>query len=423
MTRSIGLLTAAVAIGCGEASGSAAEGARDTVVALAPAERDSAGITILEHPAGALERAPRLTVDHAPMVTIAGSADDMEADISPVIPQLLLEDGRLVGFDRQRQVVVIFSADGSDRQEFGRRGAGPGEYSWIESVIRLNDTTLLVHDAKNARASLLDVRTGPGREYSLAKSLGLGAGNPIGIVRQSLLIWGSVFGTDAMRLKTPVGVKGVVLDLADGTARHAFGKQPEERTEARARLGAGAKILLAAKGIDVLTTYPGAFGWQGGFAVTDGNHLRVELHNADGALRSIIAIAQPGEPLTEAIWEVYVSERLQSMRAAGKLGPGPAAIAEMRQRLNAGRRPDTLPVFERMHVTPDGTLWVVDHPVPGRDGWAATAIAMDGRIRGRIVEDMGDAPVAFSDDRVAFRTENELGIATLSVHRLRVPAR
>ncbi len=79
---------------------------------------------------------------------------------------------------------------------------------------------------------------------------------------------------------------------------------------------------------------------------------------------------------------------------------------------------DSLPAYRDVHVTPDGTMWVTDYPVPGDSGWAATAFTTDGRILGRIVSPTGSAPVALGDDRLAFRTEDELGIATITIRRI-----
>ena len=82
---------------------------------------------------------------------------------------------------------------------------------------------------------------------------------------------------------------------------------------------------------------------------------------------------------------------------------------------------DSLPALGRTLVTPNGTLWVVDYEVPGEDGWAATAFDAEGRIIGRIVESEGAPPVAIGDDRMAFRSEDELGIATITVRRIAWP--
>ncbi|MBP7620255.1 MAG: hypothetical protein KA745_04745, partial [Gemmatimonadales bacterium] len=95
--------------------------------------------------------------------------------------------------------------------------------------------------------------------------------------------------------------------------------------------------------------------------------------------------------------------------------------AEMRKNMLANEHADSLPLFERTQVTPNGTLWVVDYPIPGADGWAATAFAKDGRILGRLVEAKGAAPLAFGDDRVVFRTEDDLGIGTFTIRRVNFP--
>ena len=72
-------------------------------------------------------------------------------------------------------------------------------------------------------------------------------------------------------------------------------------------------------------------------------------------------------------------------------------------------------------VTPNQVAWLIDYRHAGHAGWAATAFDREGRILGRIVEATGDPPVAIGNDRMAFRTEDDLGIATITVRRIVMP--
>lgn len=401
---------------------------------LEPAVRDSAGVTILEHGPDAFARAPRIQLDSTPIAVIEGSAEDEAADISTVLPVLFLADGRLVGRDRQRQAVVIFAADGGERTEFGRQGAGPGEYGFIASILRLSDTLLLIQDGRNARLSLLDTRTGPGTEWPLTEPLAAGASNAVGMADGQVLMWGMNFqSTDGPTDISRAGQKGVLFDPSANTARRVFTTGPEEQPDegSNVRITAGGAMAVRAISIRPLQAFPTVFGWGDRFVLADGNTLHFELRDTTGAVTAMLRMAQPRVAVTDAIWEAYISQMIDRMLGVSSsggsgdfsvaLGGGPPDTAALRSRMRGQEHADSLPGYGRLQVTPNGTLWILDYVVPGADGWAATAITPDGRIQGRITAGSGDPPVAFGDDRVAFRTEDDLGIATITVRRIVLP--
>ena len=58
-----------------------------------------------------------------------------------------------------------------------------------------------------------------------------------------------------------------------------------------------------------------------------------------------------------------------------------------------------------------------DVTLAGDTTWAYTAVALDGRILGRLTGS-GRAPVAFGDDRVVLRDEDSDGLVTWRVMRV-----
>lgn len=422
-------LSAVVLVACG---GDGTEGSSRATAPLEPSARDSAGVTILTHGPEAFARAPRIALDTTPVAEIHGSAEDEAADISTINPLLFLSDGRLVGRDRQRQAVVIFDADGGDRQEFGRQGAGPGEYGFISTIIRLSDTLLLVQDGRNARLSLFDPRTGPVLEWPLSEAMGAGGNTVVGRVGDQVLMWGMNFQSGGQRLEmAAAGAKGVLFDPAANAARRVFTTGPDEQPEDGGRvlsIGGGA-VAVRAISIQPLQAFPTVIAWNDRFVLADGNHLQFELRDTSGVVTSLLRFDQPRVAVTDAVWQAYVDEMIARMIGASgggadvtmAMGGGQPDTAEVRRRMLDQEHADSLPAYQRLHVTANSTLWIVDHDVPGRDGWAATAISPDGRLLGRLIGLSGDPPVAFGNDRVAFRSEDDLGIATIAVHRLRMP--
>lgn len=416
-------------LGCG----SGEVGDRDRATApLEPARRDSAGVVIHEHTADALARAPRIAVDSVPVATIEGSVDDAAADISTIIPQLFLADGRLVGRDRQRQVVVVFGADGTTRREFGRQGAGPGEYGFVGAIHASRDGALWVQDAKNSRISFLHPDSGAGAEYPLTEPLAVGMGNVAGAVADRLLVWGLSFPGAAKGAAGVATLKGGLFSPQQNTVRQLFITGPDREPEPAVKVNTGtggAVMLVKAVAIPALQGFPAVFGWNGGLALTDGNRLRFELRDTTGSVTALIRFDWPRVAVSDKIWDAYISERLAVILGVGQGGVdgkvitagGAPDTAAIRAKMRGQEHADSLPAYERIEVTTNGTLWVVDYRVPGEARWGATALAPDGRILGRLTGDSGGAPVAFGDDRVAFRSEDELGIATITVSRLLMP--
>jgi hypothetical protein len=395
---------------------------------IAPVRSDSQGVVVLRHEAGALGRAPRITLDST-IAEIKGSAEDEAADISTIIPTLFLSDGRLVGRDRQRQVIVVFGADGVERQEFGRQGSGPGEYGFLGGIVPTDDGAFLVHDFRNGRLSRFDPSTGPGAEYPLAQPIGVGGSQPIGMVGGKVLMYGMNFqGGDT---PAPPGVKAVLFDPATDQARRVFTTGPEEQEEDAPRIvsGTGGRMMaVRAVSITALEAMPTVFAWDGQYVVTDANRFLFEWRDTTGAVTQRLTVDQPRIPVTDEVWNAFADQMIGQISGTVSsgigvtmmVGGGTPDTAAMRREMLAQPHADSLPAFERTHVTANGTLWVMDYPVPGRDGWGATAFTADGRILGRIVETTGSAPVAFGDDRMAFRSEDDLGIATITVRKFNV---
>lgn len=410
------------------------------VASLEPSKSDSAGVEMLRHEGDPFSRAPKLTLDSAVLAEIKGSADDAAADISTIVPVLFLADGRLVGQDQQRQVLVVFGADGKDRKEFGRPGAGPGEFGAIGNIVPGPGDALWVQDYANARATVVDPATGLGPEHPLGKAMASGGNVLIGATDGKLMLYGLNITSGAeVAASSPSGIKGVLFNPTGDDARRAFTTGPAEKPADAPRVveGTGGMMMIGTPiRVKTFESFPTAFAWGGRFVAADPNHFRMEIRDTSGTLQQVLMVAQTRQPVTEKLLNDNATEMIAQFtgatsgrasamsvgatRAVGGGGAGPDT-AEMRRNMLANEHADSLPLFERTQVTPNGTLWVVDYPIPGADGWAATAFAKDGRILGRLVEPKGTAPLAFGDDRVVFRSEDDLGIGTFTIRRVNFP--
>ena len=125
---------------------------------LEPTVSDSAGVTIYEHPGDALERAPRIMLDSAPMAVFAGDVADPEKDISTVGNGTIraMPNGDLVGFDRAPGQLVFFHTRTGQVTRVGRRGEGPGEWQLAMAITAGPGNTAYVTDPQLRKVHVVD---------------------------------------------------------------------------------------------------------------------------------------------------------------------------------------------------------------------------------------------------------------------------
>lgn len=384
---------------------------------LEPTARDSAGVAIHEHAADALERAPVITVDSVPLVEFAGSVDDVAGDVSSLSQFGFTSTGDLVAFDGDARQIVVLPADGTARRVFGRSGAGPGELGGYGALVVTTGDTMIFSDGQNDRLAIISPTEGVVRELSLAGGGGGGASQLIGRTNGGTYYFqrwsvGGAPGQQSGLLRQPVTVQTWRGGPDPVTDRFVGGELPIWR-EVRA-VGRGISMMIRDAS---LTVQPQMRMWGQHLLTASGTRWSLEQRDSAGTPLRSIRINRPARPLTEAVWSSHVEQTL----ALRLQRDSTIDQATVREQIAAEEHQDSLPVFSRVVVTPNQVAWVEDYRLPGDTGWAATALDLDGRILGRIVEPTGDPPVAFGNDRVAFRTEDEDGIATITVKKVTIP--
>jgi hypothetical protein len=380
----------------------------------APATRDSAGVAVLTYRAGTLELAPGIPIDSIPIAVIEGSIDDPAADVTPLRPWTFLPDGRIVASDFARRRVVTFSADGLQRTEVGRRGAGPKELGTVLNVSWIGGDSLLVPDHPNGRVAIVDVAEGVLDLIPLREVLARGGSFPIAMIDGRLIAAGRYRLAEGSRETAPHLVSA---DFDGGDARVIYrGAAPPPVAATKADL-AGSAARMATP-VDIGTAQ--RFVRLGrGLVAAEATAWRFTLLDADGTVRRQVVVDRPRTAVTDAIWEAHLLLAFEKMVATAER-PQDTVLA--RRQVDAAERPDSLPAWQGLHVTPGGVFWVVEQQVPGTPGWAAVAFDAEGRLFGRVASPTGDPPVLFGDDRALFRTEDELGIASWTVRPLRLPS-
>jgi hypothetical protein len=409
------LVFALVCVACGDATDRTGSTERSDVP-LTPTVRDSAGITLYEHPADALERAPLISVDSVPMAVIGGP-DDLEMDLSNVNEPIFLPNGHLALFASGS--IWIHDAGRTLVERIGREGAGPQEFRFGTITAGLADT-ILMGDIANSRLALVVpgagvVRSRPTRFYSPRATF-----RPAGQVGDDdfvLVNAGWSFGPGADRIETPVG------RLAPGTDSVQVllpleGPVLEDFNFSGAGGGPGKTVPMYASGeIGAL--------WQGDLLVVRPTAWRVERLALDGTPRAYITMprarraATPEMRLEDAEAQINQFREMIST-STEQMPPSLDSIAIF----NAARSQpyvDSLAHFQSVVITPGGLAWLGDTFRMSDSLRHYTAVRSDGTIVGRLsLPRLG--VVLLGDDRVILREEDEDGFISWHVHRLIMPS-
>jgi hypothetical protein len=408
------------------ASGDGTDHGRATAP-LEPAVRDSAGVTIYEHPADALERAPLWVVESAPMVVIGG--EDESDDVTRVRQVLLLGDGRIAAFDGALGGITIHGPDGTRQRTIGRRGAGPGEFGRsVVTMARIPGDTIVASDNRNSRLTVIDpdtavVRMTPasfrldftnqpvaGRfdngdwilsyeDQTIASSMhqeltGPRESRAIGVLRQH---------SDSLSIDTLVVIPGTEL----AHFRYMFGDRESDAT-----------------GTPVYGARSYATAWGGLAAVVTNERWEVRRYGPDGRLASLVVMAGPPRPVTAemVVRRAEVLRRMTREYAVENDRDVDQALEQTEFTLDHTPVASTMPAFSAMHPTPGRLLWLADVPESPDDSLRFTAIDQEGRLVARLALAPATRVSAFGDDRVVIRTtEPETGIVRFEVYRVAAP--
>jgi len=390
-----------------DASGGAGTG---NTAPLAPAIRDSAGVSIYEHAADAFDRAPRFEMSSKPVTEVKGS--DLEVDLSQVWQPHLLADGRMVIFADGS--VLVFNPDGELAERIGRMGEGPGEFRAGNIYPGLVDT-FLVDDGVNTRLSFVVPGKGVVRSIPSPEP-----------ARRS---WVSVIGQSAEG--------GFLLATTGFAFTPDLVKNPVVQWRS-ARLDAGADtvvlldsipgpvLALRNGGPDIVRNapIPVTMLWGGDFLVSRAGHWVLTIIRPDGTQAARIVVPVPRRSVDPVGIKAEVDAQFARMveaAAAGRFEGRPPDSAALRKSLVEAPRADSLPLIAKALVGPDGVAWIKDGGYMfAEPTWAWTAVKKDGTILGRLIGKGKDPVVAFGANRVMLRSEDEDGFVTFRVHTLTV---
>ncbi len=388
---------------------------------IEPTVRDSAGVTIYELPADALERAPLVTMDSTPLAVIGDAT--LENDVTRIFAVVLLSDGRLAGYDGGLHAIRIFTPDGRPERTIGRAGEGPGEFRFVGALVAVPGDTLVATDRSTSRITVVAPDSGM-----------------IRMQRASLRVDGNSYGvggrlTDGSWLFIPIGF------IISGNGAPTTGEPPPPVPFGQLAFEGDPTGFdtLGAVARPATISWPTKFGgkesegagwrlfdapesvrpWQGGAAVSSVTHWEVRLVGADGRLVSLYRRPGARRPTTPAMRDSVVAAGIRRAKESGNENQSPDDVEfSYRNQPMA----DSLPAISIIQPSSGQLLWVADPNVPGDPTVGYSALAPDGSMVGRLFLPSDIRVTAFGDDRVVLRTQDDDGIVRFEVHKLRMPS-
>ena len=389
------------------------------------------GVTVYEHAADAFDKAPRWTLENAPLTTIGGADGDPQYDLTRVSYVVPLTDGRVMTFASVGNKVLVFGQDGEGQRVIGTTGQGPGDWMAFGDPVLLENDTVLVLDFANRRLNWVTadggiVRTAPyevsmemRRMHRIAGFISTGE-----LLLHSAGSWGG-HKTDSLQ-RSLAGVIAASITTSAGQSPDAKAELPTATGNTRL-LG----TLPDLQGVDVETRFRGRVrkdwqplrlsgwalltAWDSVYASVQASSRSIELRDAMGVLGARIDVPTKRRAVTEAMRDARIELELARLR--GPASEGMVDPAESERLAKESPFADSLPYFNHLFTGSDRTLWVVDAIAPSDSGWTATAFRKDGAILARLTATGRSIPMAFGANRVIVRSEDDNGVVSLRLYR------
>lgn len=303
-------------------------------------QRDSAGVSIIEHTAGTWAAGPVWTVPAQPTLQIGEESGSPEYLFSGVVGAVRLPDGRIAVANRSTGEIRIYDAAGRFVAAMGGRGDGPGEFQRLAWLGLSAGDSLLALDDASRRLSLF------GADGTFHRSIqvgGQGTGVPqvAGVFENGSVI----VGERASALSARTGLSAPPLAFV----RYDRAGSP---VDTLATVPGPEQLTRVSQGGMSVTTPPfGRFpvgAARGARAFLSANdRFEIGVFGRDGRLRALIRRQGGPEPITtEQLEEVIAAVHDDNARRAYR-----DAIAEM-------PRNRTMPVFSEFVADATGSVWL-----------------------------------------------------------------
>lgn len=360
--------------------------------------RDSAGITIMEHPASN-DVTPQWSVRAAPDLEIGVLEGPEEYQLERVVHAAILSDGRIVIADAGAHALRFYAADGTFQRAAGRRGAGPGEFEYLAEAFVDRGDSIHVWDPSLGRMSVFS-SDGDFVRSALFEPDPETGGRP-------QPIWLGDDGTFLTWASHPVMYRETGV-YRDSTSIVRYGTDGE-RLDVVGRWP-GPEIYVHATTQSTIIGPPAVarrtHAVSIGDAVYVGDNDRYEIRVlVDGRLAYLIRRLGPNRALTPG--------DVERIRDVGDDIP-----ERFRRRAADMPIPETLPAFNEMLVDAEGSLWISDFRAPSDTaGTMWRVYDPDGRQIGTASTPARFQVTDIGADRIIGIARDEAEVERVRVHR------
>lgn len=363
--------------------------------------------------ASALQEA-RWDISPAPVVSIGVEDGDDRYILEEVTGIVRTADGRILVADGQRQTVRAYDASGRHLADWGREGAGPGEYRYLRRLYAYRGDSLAAFDMRARRITVLSSSGTVGRIVS----------QQVGMIMRS----GYIPAQSCCDMAGALADGSFLIEMPEMIQTNASGTFTSEVTLVRLSSdGARVDTIAVVPGSE----YRGDRTVRNGFraailgprfhvAVTDralvhgnGSAPSFSLIMSDGTRRNGIPLSASRSRVTPAMRQAEVAER----RRRFEQGPSEGTLE---QYLSVPIT-DYLPAFDR--IIPDGPeqVWLRQPRIPGDTSSTAEYVVMNvnGRTVARVRIDADLFVMQVSNDMVLGVVWSELGVPVVKGYSLR----
>lgn len=350
--------------------------------ATAVITRDSAGVTIIEHPASAVAAAPRWTLGPA-TVTIDHGATE-EAIFTRISDAVRLSDGRLVVVNSEDNGAepLLYAADGTFERPLGRQGSGPGEFRSASLLNCRAGDTLCLFDFMSRRITRMLPDGSVAATLDLSRVGQMALGFPRGILPDGRLVSiPFVFDTVSTGggiFRSPNAI--VVVDPAVGDPDTIAAGIPGAST-----------FLGTMKFGDRSMAFPMPAGYGSQTLVTViGDQVVVATNESSEIVsyalpwtpRRIVRIAQPRTPVDAAARDAYIEANVRDIQRM--MSPAMAAFRDQAiERAKNTKFTDSMPFYANARVGTDGALWLMESRTAADSTRSFLVVGADGRLAAR----------------------------------------
>jgi hypothetical protein len=292
------------------------------------------------------------SVDARPTLVIGDALDDTSQMFSVVVGATRLPNGTILIGDYAAWSLHLYGADGKRLRVFGRKGSGPGEFSYLAQTYRCGDS-LVTWDIVGPKGSVFKLDGTFIRNFRFAGPAD-GLGQPYGrsaCNRNGLFVHAGWVGRPTELTPAYRGIAPFWLSKTDSAIGVIIGRFP------------GSERHTSIVDGRLRGTGPLPFGKQTEVAMADsliyiGTAERFEILVFDLGGKQLPSIVKPSAETPPALTKADTDAELEKRVASN----APDRRAGIEREWSTMPFPKSLPPYRTLRVDSEGVLWVEDYP-------------------------------------------------------------